>query len=91
LNLFPPTHPPTTPPLSPTVPHRPTHLYIWNSKVNFSPSTYSPINLKCATLIPIHLPALPPTYLPNPTYMATPTYMVATTIDPQWSTTMRKE
>jgi len=81
LKLFPPTHP-----LPLTVPHRPTHLYIWiNSKlfpiylltyifeliVNSSPSTYSPINLKCVTLIP--------------TYMATPTYMVATTIDPQQS------
>jgi hypothetical protein len=30
-------------------------------------------------------------YLPNPTYMATPTYMVASTIDLQQSTTMRKE
>jgi len=30
-------------------------------------------------------------YLSNPTYMATTTYMVATIIDPQQSTTMKKE
>jgi hypothetical protein len=30
-----------------------------------TPLTYSPITLKCATLLPTHLPALPPTYLPT--------------------------
>jgi len=55
------------PPLSPTD----LLTYIFELIVNSSPSTYSPINLKCVTLIP--------------TYMVTPTYMVATTIDPQRS------
>ncbi len=61
----------------------PTHLlfltdlltYIFRLKVYSSPSTYSPINLKCATLIPTHQPTpsifLPTNtldrYLPNPT------------------------
>ncbi len=30
-------------------------------------------------------------YLSNPTYMATPTYMVATPIDPQQLTTIKKK
>jgi hypothetical protein len=66
-------------------PLSPTDLltYIFELKVVSSPSIYPPINLKCVTLIPTHLPALPPTYLPNPTYMATPTYVVAIAIDPQ--------
>jgi len=51
--------------------------YIFDLKVDSSPFTYSPINLKCATLIL--------------TYMATPTYMVVTKIDPHQATTMRKE
>jgi len=73
-----------THPLTPPPPLSPTDLftYIFNFKVGFSPSTYSPINVKCATLTPTHLFALPPTYLPNPTYMATPTYLVGTPIDP---------
>jgi hypothetical protein len=71
-------------------PRAPTSIF--ELKVVSSPSTYPPINLKCVTLIPTHLPALPPTYLPtntlrrylpNLTYMATPTYMVAIAIDPQ--------
>jgi hypothetical protein len=41
----------------------PTNLltYIFKLKVDSSP----PINLKCPTLIPTHLPALPLTYLPT--------------------------
>jgi hypothetical protein len=39
--------------------------YIFKLKVDSSPSTYSPINLKCATLIATHLPTLPPSYLPT--------------------------
>jgi hypothetical protein len=99
------SHPPTYyPPLSPFD----LFTYIFKLKVNSSPSTYSPINLKCVTLISTHLPTPPsmylptcpsnflPTntlsrYLPNPTYMVTPTYMVATLMDPQWLTMMRKE
>jgi hypothetical protein len=85
--------PPTTyyPSLSPTE----LFTYIFKSRVDSSPSTYSPINLKCTTLIPTHLfiylHAFPPSYLPtntlgrylsNLTYMATPTYLVASPIDP---------
>jgi hypothetical protein len=46
-----PTYPPTTPIV-------PTDLltYIFKLKVDSSPSTYSPINLQCASLIPAHLP-----------------------------------
>ncbi len=61
----------------PTLP--PTNLltYIFKLTVDSSPSTYSSINLKCATLIPTHLPTNTLSrYLPNLTYMATPTYMV---------------
>ncbi len=73
----------------------PTHLL----PPHCPPQTYSPINLKFATLIPTYLPTLPtvlPTktlnrYLPNPTYMATPIYIIAIAINPQWSTMMRKE
>jgi hypothetical protein len=45
----------------------PTNLltYIFKLKIDSSPSTYSPINLKCATLIPTHLHALPLFYLPT--------------------------
>jgi hypothetical protein len=41
--------------LPPTVP---TDLltYIFKLKVDSSPHTYSPLNLKCATFIPTHLP-----------------------------------
>jgi hypothetical protein len=48
--------------------------YIFKLKVNSSPFTYSPINLKCVTFISTHLPtphlfiylhALPPSYLPT--------------------------
>ncbi len=78
-----------TPPLAPNCP-LPTYSSIYlKLKVDFSPFTYSPINLKCVIFISTHLP----TYqqVPNPTYMATPTCMVATPINPQWSTTIRKE
>jgi hypothetical protein len=55
------SHPPTYyTPLSPTD----LLTYIFRLKVGSSPSTYSPMNLKCATLIPTHLLALPLTYLP---------------------------
>jgi hypothetical protein len=57
LKLF-PTHYPA---LSPTD----LLTYIFKLKVDSSPSTYSPVNLRCATLIPTHLAALPPTYLPT--------------------------
>jgi hypothetical protein len=42
----------------PPPPPSPTDLltYIFKVKVDSCPSTYSPINLKCATLIPTHLP-----------------------------------
>jgi len=49
LKLFPPTY---YPPLSPTN----LFAYIFKLKVDSSPSTYSPINLKCVTLISTHLP-----------------------------------
>ncbi len=42
--------------------------YIFKLKVDSSPSTYSPINLECATLISTHLPTTPPPlsiYLPT--------------------------
>jgi len=85
------THPPSTLPRSrPPIVPPPTYSSIYlKLKVDSSPFTYSPINLKCVIFISTHLP----TYqqLPNPTYMATPTCMVATPINPQWSTTMRKE
>ncbi len=77
-----PTH---YPPLSPID----LLTYIFKLKIDSSPSTYSPINLNCATSYP---PTTRPTtnlptnilsrYLPNSTYMATPTYVVATIIDP---------
>jgi hypothetical protein len=52
------------------------HFVVTMSSEDIDPSTstYSPINLKCATLIPTHLPtpilsiylpALPPSYLPT--------------------------
>jgi hypothetical protein len=74
-------HPPSTPP----TPLFDLLVYIFKLKVDSSPSTYSPIHLKCVILISTHLP---PTntlskYLPNPIYMARPTYMVATPIKPQ--------
>jgi len=74
------SYPPTYyPPLSPIN----VLTYIFKLKINSSPSTYSPINLKCATLIPTHLPT-PHLFfnLPNPTYMVTPTYLVRTPITP---------
>jgi hypothetical protein len=49
----------------------PTHLptYIFKLQVDSSPFTYSPINLKCVTLIPTHLfiylPTFPLSYLPT--------------------------
>ncbi len=67
LKFFPPTY---YPPLSPTN----LLTYLFKFKIDSSPSTYSPINLKCATLIPTHLPtphlfiyllALPLSYLPT--------------------------
>jgi hypothetical protein len=58
LKLFPPT-----PLLTPTVPIWPTRLYIFKLKVVSSPSTYSPINLKCATFISTYLPSPPSIYL----------------------------
>jgi hypothetical protein len=82
----------------PTVPHRPTHLYIW-SKSRLFPIYPLAYKFKMSYFHP-HPPIHPtidlPTntlnrYLPNPTYMATPTCMIATTIDPQQSTIMRKE
>ncbi len=85
------SHPPTYyPPLFPTD----LLTYIFKLKVYSSPSTYSPINFKCATLIPTHLPTphlffLPTNtigrYLPNPTYLTKPTYLVGTPIDSQRS------
>jgi hypothetical protein len=101
----PPTYYPT--PLSPSN----LLAYVFKLKLDSSPSTYSPINLKCVTLISTHLCTPPPPpqsiylptcpstflptntlrrYLPNPTYMATPTYMVATPINLEWLTTMKK-
>jgi hypothetical protein len=84
LKLFPSTH--LLPPLSPTD----LLTYISKLKVHSSPSTYSPINLKCATLILTHLPTPPSIYLPTrfstflPTntlhrYLPNPTYMVTPT------------
>jgi hypothetical protein len=61
LKLFPPTYPLPCPPLS----HTDLLTYIFKLEVDSSSSTYSPINLKCATLIPTHLPTLTPTYLPK--------------------------
>ncbi len=55
---LPPTH---YPPLSPTN----LLTYIFELKVDSSPSTYSPINLKCVTFIPAHLLTLPLTYIPT--------------------------
>ncbi len=67
----PPTYyPPPPRPLSPSD----LLAYIFKLKVDSSPSTSSPINFKCATLIStqlptphlfIYLPALPPSYLPT--------------------------
>jgi hypothetical protein len=71
LKLLPPTY---YPPLSLTY----LLTYIFNLKIDSSPSTYSPINLKCATLIPIHLPTLPSSYLPTfeiGTYQTPPTWL----------------
>jgi len=91
---------PTHPPIAPTTIPSDLFTYIFKLKVDSSPFTYSPINFKCFTFISTHLPNplsiyLPTNtlsrYVPNPTYMVTPTYMVATPIDPQWLTTMRKE
>ncbi len=83
LKLFPPTY---YPPLSPTD----LLTYIYKLKVDSYPFTFSPIYLKCATIIPTHLPTpifLPTNalgrYLSNPTYMVTPTYLVSIPIDPQ--------
>jgi hypothetical protein len=82
----------------PTIPHQPTHLYIWIKSWLF-PIYLLAYKFKMCYFHP-HPPTRPtmdlPTntlnrYLPNPGYMATPTYMVATPIDPQWLTTMKKE
>jgi hypothetical protein len=76
------THRPTTPP---TVPHRPTHLYIW-IKSRLFPIYLLTYKFKMCYF---HLPwtYILNRYLPNPTYMATPT-LVAIAIDPngrqQW-------
>jgi hypothetical protein len=77
LKLFSSTHllPPPPPPLSATN----LLTYIFELKVDSSPSTYSPINLKCATLIPTHLrtPHLF-VYLPTlciGTYQTPPTWL----------------
>jgi hypothetical protein len=88
----------TFPTQPPTVPYRPTHLYIWiKSRVfpiylltyKFKMWYSHPHPPTCLTTdLPINILSR---YLPNPTYMATPTYTVPTAIDPQWSTTMRKE
>ncbi len=70
--LFPPTYSP--PPMSPTD----LLTYIFKLKLDSSPSTYSPINLKCATLIPTHPPTCPSTILPTNTlsrYLPNPTYL----------------
>jgi hypothetical protein len=78
--------------------HRPTHLYIW-IKSRLFPIYLLTHKFQMCYFHP-HPPTRPTTdvptntlnrYLWNPTYMATPTYMVATVLDPQWSTTMRKE
>jgi hypothetical protein len=64
--------------------------YIFKLKLNSSPSTYSPINLKCAALIStctptppsIYLPTCPSTFLPTNTlsrYLPNPTYMATPT------------
>jgi hypothetical protein len=93
LKLFSPTHP-----LPPTIPHQPTHLYIW-IKSRLFPVYLLTYKFKMCYFHP-HPPTHPTTnlhtntlniLLPNPTYMATPTYMVAIAIHPQWLTTMRKK
>ncbi len=83
-----------SPPLSqypPPPPQCPLLTYIFKLKVDSSPSTYSPINLKwLLSSSPIYLSTYLPfyflinslsRYLPNPTYMATPTYLIVTPIN----------
>jgi hypothetical protein len=65
-------------------------IYIFKFKVDSSPFTYSPLNLKCATFISTHLstpPSIylstcPSTFLPTnilSTYLPNPTYMATPT------------